>query len=468
MQRGFFRERLMTEDTIAAIATPRGEGGISIIRVSGKDAFSSVNMIFKGRRRPGHNPKDRVFHGHILDGEEPIDDVLVTTFHSPASYTGEDVVEISCHGSPFITQRILELLTFNNVRPARPGEFTERAYLNGRMDLVQAEAVADLIQAKTEASRRVAIYQLEGNLSDQVQTMRKSLIETVSLLELELDFGEEDLTFTSKQEVAKMLDGMVKTMQSLIASFDRGRICRDGIRMAIVGRPNVGKSSILNVLLEKERAIVTEVAGTTRDTIEDILDIEGVLFRIIDTAGIRQSTDPIEQEGVRRALSAMEQAELVLLVLDGSDALMPEDEELIRQIKGFDKTTLVVINKTDLKTMLDPSLIRKRTGTGTVLNISCKTGKGVPDLVRCLQDVVLQGGFPHEGDVLLTRVRHRDAFQKTVVAISQAIESLKTNMSQEFVALDLRSALNTLGEIVGETTADDILNHIFSEFCIGK
>lgn len=458
----------MKEETIAAIATPHGEGGISVLRVSGEDAFEIVNAAFQGRRKIRHTETMRVYHGYLVDGEEPVDEVLATTFRAPHSYTGENVVEISCHGSPFIAQRILDVLIQKGARPSKPGEFTERAYLNGRMDLVQAEAVADLIQARTESSRRVAMYQLEGRLSQRVEAMRQALINAVSLMELELDFGEEDVCFTSRKELKSILEDMAVSMKALIASYDRGRVCREGVRMVIVGKPNVGKSSILNALLEKERAIVTEVPGTTRDTVEDVLDIEGVLFKIIDTAGIRSSQDPIEKEGIRRSLDALEQADLVLLVLDGSTALEDEDQQIIRKIAEKDKRVVVVLNKSDLERRLEQTGFADKINVEAALTISAKKGKGIDELIDKLKHLVLGGGLPNEGDVLLTRERHRSRFQQTVAAIEEAQSSLDQDMSQEFVTMDLRKALHLLGEIVGETTADDILNNIFSRFCIGK
>ena len=454
--------------TIVALSTPQGEAGIAVIRLSGPDSLSIVNGVFQGKENINDMKSHHAAHGWIVEGSEPQDEVIVTLFRSPNSYTGEDVVEVSCHGGPYVSQRIVELFLTQGAKPALPGEFSQRAVLNGKMDLAQAEAVADMIQAKTEASRRVAAYQLEGGLSKRIRAMQEQLLQACSLIELELDFPEEDVEFASRKEMKAMFTEMISDMDTLLGSFNRGRVCREGIRMVIVGRPNVGKSSILNSLLERERAIVTEIPGTTRDTIEDVLDIEGILFVVTDTAGLRETEDRIEQEGVRRAEEALDRAGLVLLVLDGSEPLQQEDEKLMQRIQDTKRPTLVVVNKTDLKQKMNDEKVNAWFSGKNVLHVSALKQNGIRELIDMLKDSVLSEGFPHEGDIVITRVRHRDCLFRAVESLRKAETSLIQSMSQEFIALDLREGLNTLGEIIGETTTEDVLNRIFSEFCIGK
>lgn len=456
------------DDTIVAISTPPGEGGIAVIRLSGSEAISITESIFRGRMDISKSESHKAHHGWIVEGSEPIDEVVLTLFRTPRSLTGEDVVEISCHGGLFVSRRILELLVAEGARPARPGEFTQRGFLHGKMDLSQAEAVVDLIRARTEASRRVAAYQLEGQLSKRLEEIRDHLMRVCSLLEIELDFCEEDVEFASRKELMELLRSTREEMKVLLASFDRGKVCREGIRMVIVGRPNVGKSSILNSLVERERAIVTEIPGTTRDTVEDVLDIEGLLFIITDTAGIREVRDPVESEGVRRTERALAESDLVLLVFDGSESLKQEDEILIQQVKNLEKRVVAVINKVDLAEKIDIRKLKRRMAGIKFLRVSALKRKGIQDIIQALEKTVLSGELPQEGEVVLTRVRHRDSITRAYERIGQAENSLRSGMSQEFIALDLRGALDALGEITGQTTTDDILGQIFSEFCIGK
>ncbi|NQT26647.1 tRNA uridine-5-carboxymethylaminomethyl(34) synthesis GTPase MnmE [candidate division KSB1 bacterium] len=454
-------------NTIAAVSTPRGKGGIAVIRISGEDAAPILRKIFTPAIKG--TPKPRcALHGWIIDGAEPVDEVIALYFQSPKSYPGEDVVEISCHGGLFITERILELIVRNGARIANPGEFSERAYLNRRMDLAQAEAVADLIQAETEAARRAAAYQLEGRLSERIRVIRQELIRLGALLELELDFSDEDVEFASRDEMGDLFHSAQKDLKSLLDSFNRGRVCREGIRMAIIGPPNVGKSSLLNALVEKERAIVTDIPGTTRDVIEERLDIEGVLFTIMDTAGLRETMDPIEKEGVQRAEKSAQDADLVLWVLDGSEPLSNEEKRMINRLEEPTVKKIVVLNKMDLGIQVKQVIIQKLLPGSQILRLSVTTEEGMVELIETLKKMALSGALPHEGEVLLTRERHRDGIQRTMTHLQEACQSIEKGMSQEFIALDIRGAMDALGEIIGETTAEDILNKIFSDFCIGK
>jgi tRNA modification GTPase len=454
-------------DTIAAVATPRGIGGISVIRISGADAYQTVRSIFRSLsfdRVKSHT----IYHGWIVDHDEPIDEVLVSYFQAPNSYTGEPVVEISTHGSPFLCRRIMNMLLKTGCRIAKPGEFTQRAFLNGKMDLSQAEAVADLIQAQTEASRRVAVYQLEGRLSDRIEQMRSLLIENCGLLELELDFAEEDVELTSKSELASRLDTMKNAITNLLSSFQQGRIWREGIRTVILGEPNVGKSSLLNCLLEKERAIVSEIPGTTRDTLEELIDIEGILFIITDTAGVRKSRHPVEQEGMNRTFKALDQADLILWVVDATQPWNARKNLLWKEIASRNIPCIGVINKCDLEPNFDHRPLTACLPDLQVIPVSAHTEKGIDRLIQALLSAALTERLPQEGDVLITRLRHAQALEQTLYHLENAGRSLADNMSQEFIAMDLHGALDALGRITGQTTTEDILNQLFSKFCIGK
>ncbi|MBN1781785.1 tRNA uridine-5-carboxymethylaminomethyl(34) synthesis GTPase MnmE [bacterium] len=459
---------LSQNDTIAAVATPPGQGGIAVIRISGPHARACIQSVFFPSTAEKKPATHRAEHGWIRDNGEPIDEVLVTWFQAPSSYTGEDVVEISCHGGTYVAGRILDLIIRQGTRPARPGEFTERAFLNGKMDLSQAEAVADLIHARTEAARVVAAYQLEGRLSDEIARMRELLTETCGLLELELDFCEEDVKFSSRDEMDRRLQTLQSRLESLLGSFARGRICREGIRLVIIGRPNVGKSSLLNRLIEKERAIVTDVPGTTRDTLEEMLDVEGVLFIVTDTAGVRETREPVEMEGVRRTRQAMDSADMILWVLDNHESWHPEDAVLMQKLQELKVPGFCVINKCDLKTRLQAEPAGQHLPEWPVLSVSARTGAGLDRLIQALKNRALSGDLPGEGELLITKARHADAIRSCLNHLDNARKTAEQGLSQEFIALDLRGALDALGRITGQVTSDDILNRIFSDFCIGK
>jgi tRNA modification GTPase len=460
------------DDTITAVSTPVGEGGMAVIRISGSESISIADRIFKGPKPLALSESHRVFHGWIVEDTEPIDEVVVAIFKNPKSYTGEDLVEISCHGGIFLSRRILELTVKKGARPAQPGEFTKRAFLNGKLDLSQAEAVADLIQAKTENSRKVAIYQLQGNLSKRIFKLKEKMVQLCSKLELELDFCEEDIEFISREELRAQLYSIKSEIDEFIHSFDRGRLCREGLRAVIVGKPNVGKSSVLNALLEKERAIVAESPGTTRDTVEDVLDLDGLLLTLTDTAGIRITSDPIENEGVRRAEKAIEIADMILLIVDGSQDLTSEDDRVIQSLNGMGKMVLCVINKIDLPQKIDYSSLSIKlkliSPKQKPVEISASKQINIEKLIQTILKSVLSDGIPRQEEILLTNTRHRDAFLGAKSKLAQAEESIKRGMSQEFIVVDIRGAMDDLEEISGKTTPDMILDKIFSEFCIGK
>lgn len=446
------------EDTIVALATPPGIGAISIIRISGPNSFSVIDEIFVGRKLIKNSASHTIHYGKIFEKGKSVDDVLVSVFHSPNSYTGEDSIEISSHGSPLIVQKIISLIIENNVRLAEPGEFTKRAFLNGRLDLAQAEAVADVINSNTEASLRGARNQLDGFLSKKVDELRQLMINTSSLIELELDFAEEDLEFMSLKEILSNIDEIELEIEKLLASYSFGRIIKDGVNVALVGKPNVGKSSLLNYLLKEARAIVSEVPGTTRDIIREELNIDGILFRLFDTAGIRESIDVIEIEGVNRSREAVQNADIILFLNDATVGFNKDLFDELTQITEEERI-LTVVNKIDVMENKDPRF---------VVGISAKTGRGILDLFEKLKEKAIGTNYYSEKSAVVSNLRHYDSLKKAKEYLENAKRSLKEKLTGEFISIDLRNAENSLGEIIGKVTSDDILNNIFSKFCIGK
>ncbi len=453
-------------DTICAVSTPPGAGGIGIIRISGKNAIMIVSKIFKP-----HKDKQLVsaathtlHYGHVVDpvSNETVDETLVSIMRAPATYTREDVVEINCHGGMMPLRRTVALLITAGARQAVPGEFTKRAFLNNRIDLAQAEAVMDIIASKTDLSLRAAQEQLCGGLSAEISALRDQLLSLIASVEAGIDFPEEELGTGSERTLADDVSLVIAGVDRLLASCAFGRILRDGFATAIVGRPNVGKSSLLNALLKQDRAIVSEVPGTTRDVLEEYLNIAGVPLRIVDTAGIRHSHDVVEKEGVRRSLAAIGSADIVLVVLDGSQPLTPEDHRvLLDEVKG--KNTIAVINKSDL-----PSKIDHLDHPTAQVSISCRTGSGLDSLRAAISDIVRQGTVGSREHAWAVNQRHQTALEQTKASLLKAHEAAMSGLSQEFIAMDLRGALDSLGLIIGATYTADILERIFNDFCIGK
>lgn len=447
------------QEAICALATPSGVGAIAVIRVSGDATFSIVNQIFRGKdltKVASHT----VHFGTIREGNAIIDEVLVAVFKTPTSFTKEDTIEISCHGSDYIIRQILKLLVKNGARLARPGEFTQRAFLNGQFDLVQAEAVADLIAADSAASHRTALNQLRGGFSQKLATLREELIHFASMVELELDFGEEDVEFADRDDLKALIHSLQRTISPLIDSFDYGNALKEGVPVAIIGAPNVGKSTLLNALLNEEKAIVTAIAGTTRDVIEDVLYIDGMKFRIIDTAGIRETEDVVESIGIERSKRAMNQADIVVMLFD-SEETHSEVEDLAATLEGK-KKVIWVKNKVDLTSSRgEPS----HGGAGEV-KISAKTGEGIEDLKKAL--VAANYSANAASDTVITNLRHYEHLVKTQQALSDVLDGLETGITGDFLAQDIRLALHHLGEITGQIVNDDLLANIFSKFCIGK
>lgn len=447
------------EDTITAIATPIGVGAISVIRISGIESISSVNSIFKGKKDLHKVTTHTIHYGKIISKDgDVIDDVLVSVFKSPNSYTGEESVEISTHGSQLICNKILERLVQQNVRLADPGEFTKRAFLNGRIDLSQAEAVIDVINSRTNASLKGARNQLDGVLSKKIDSLRQMLLNSSSLIELELDFAEEDLDFISYEKVKEEIRKIIEELKKLIDSYKIGKVLREGVNVVLVGKPNVGKSSLLNYLVKESRAIVSHIPGTTRDIIKEEISIDGILFNIYDTAGIRITEDEVEQEGVLRSRKAVEEADIVVLISEVSTDF-PEDL-LVELMHLTDKEKILMINnKSDIKSDKPEN---------EILSISAKTGDGIKEFIKVLKEITFGTEHYSEKNAVVTNLRHKTALVKSSDHLEKAIHSIDSKLSGEFIAVDLRNAESALGEIIGKVTTDDILNNIFSQFCIGK
>lgn len=456
-------------NTVCAIATPPGNGAIAMIRLSGRDAIAIVDKIFKGKKTLSKKESQSLSFGRIYAGDKLIDEVLVGVFRSPQSYTGENMVEISCHASSYIQQCIVELLLEAGAVLASPGEFTQRAYLNGKMDLSQAEAVADVIGAHSAASHKIAMQQMRGGYSELLKVLRADLLNFASLLELELDFSEEDVEFANRIELGRLAENLHTSIKKLADSFRLGNVLKKGVPIAIVGKPNVGKSTLLNVILGENKAIVSEVAGTTRDVIEDTVTIKGVEYRFIDTAGIRKTKDVVESIGIERTWQKIDLAEIVLLVVDATDS--KEDniavlEELKNHIKGSHKMLLLLINKID-KGFEEEDNYSRLIGKEQIIPIAAKTKRNIDILENKLHDHYLSMQ-QYTSSVIVSNIRHYDLLRKAEDATARILVGLESGVSADFIAQDLREALNHLGSITGEISTDDILGSIFHNFCIGK
>jgi tRNA modification GTPase len=456
------KDILYQSDPIAAIATPVGEGGIAVIRVSGKDAIAKVGTIFRGKNL-AEVDSHTVHFGHITKDGRKIDEVLATVFRSPKSYTGEDTIEISCHGGVLVSQAVLETVLSVGIRAAEPGEFTQRAFLNGKMELSQAEAVADLIHARSRKAVEAAQQQLDGALGKHIDVFRQQIIDATALVELELDFIEEDVEFASKDQLRKLLLELNTEIEKLLATYETGRLVKHGIKTVFVGKPNAGKSTLLNALMGKERAIVSDIAGTTRDVIDADWSLDGLLFTLTDTAGLRDTEDLIEAEGVRRSHKAMDEADLIIYLKDLSDKITDAEKHRIVDLrqKYMHKSILSVGNKLDLNMNGDVS------GLFDLL-ISAKNLDGIDELKVRMKQAVLQNLEIDTSGLLVTSSRHRDALQKTYQHLKDAMNALEAGTTGDFVSIDLRAALHELGTITGNITTEDLLDSIFSRFCIGK
>ncbi|WP_160068406.1 tRNA uridine-5-carboxymethylaminomethyl(34) synthesis GTPase MnmE [Sphingobacterium bovisgrunnientis] len=452
-----------TQDTIVALATsPGSQGAIAVIRVSGAEAIALVNTVFKGKdliKQASHT----IHFGTIREREEIIDEVLVSLFVGPNSYTKENSVEISTHNSKYIIERVINLLIRKGARAAKPGEFTLRAFLNGGLDLSQAEAVADLIASNSAASHQVAMQQMRGGFSDQLKKLREDLVHFASLIELELDFAEEDVEFANRDQLKNLIQKIYSVINKLISSFEQGNVLKNGVPVVIAGKPNVGKSTLLNALLNEERAIVSDIAGTTRDTIEDEININGITFRFIDTAGIRDTEDVIEAKGVERTREKMKQARLIIYLFDPTQDKIEAVQEQIKEVDGLQIPFVTIINKADLLTDTQ----RQDYEVLTPLYISAKEQLGIDELKDELLDQVNLSNI-NTDDVMVTNIRHVEALQNTQTALEKVLYGIDNPITSDFLAMDIRQALHHLGEITGSVTTDDLLENIFSKFCIGK
>ena len=462
---------MINEDTIIALATASGAGAIAVLRVSGPKAISVSNTLFKSIHDKNllNQPTHTIHLGHIVDGDRVLDEVLVSIYKNPQSYTGEDVVEISCHGSSYIQQEILQLFIRNGCRSANPGEFTLRAFLNGKMDLSQAEAVADLIASDSAAAHQIAMQQMRGGFSSEIKKLREELLNFASLIELELDFSEEDVEFADRRQFEDLLLRIVKVLKYLVDSFSTGNVIKNGVPISIIGAPNVGKSTLLNALLNEDKAIVSNIAGTTRDAIEDELIIEGVKFRFIDTAGIRQTDDTVESIGIKKTFAKMAESQVIIQLIDASLISKANAADILASLEETkaqypEKETLVVLNKMDLA---DKALLSKVFSELEPLHMSAKTGTGVELLKTKLLDMVHMGKLQNN-DTIITNARHYDALRLALENIQKVQVGMQTGLSGDLLAIDIREALYHFGRITGEISTDDLLGNIFANFCIGK
>lgn len=466
---------MIYNDTIVALATPSGAGAIAVIRISGSEAIHIANSVFQSvKRKDLTNQKSHTLHlGHIIDGNKTLDEVLVSIFKGTNSYTGENTIEISCHGSTYIQQQIIQLLLRKGCRMANAGEFTLRAFLNGKLDLSQAEAVADLISSDNEAAHQIAMNQMRGGFSNEIAKLREELLNFASLIELELDFAEEDVEFADRTQFTELLIRIEFVLKRLIDSFSVGNVIKNGIPVAIVGEPNVGKSTLLNALLNEERAIVSDIAGTTRDTIEDELVIDGIAFRFIDTAGIRETKDVVESIGIKKTFEKIDQAQVVLYLFESLKFKVSGSEYIaeIEKVKNKYplKPILVIVNKIDLLSENEISNINKQLETLNLklLKISAKNNIGIEELKAQLLSFVNTGAL-RNNETIITNTRHYDSLHKALEEIQKVKFGLQNNLSSDLIAIDIKEALYQFGTITGQVTNDELLGNIFANFCIGK
>ncbi|BBM55922.1 tRNA modification GTPase TrmE [Leptotrichia wadei] len=455
----------MLFDTIAAISTPKGEGGIAIIRISGDKSFEILDKIFVKKNPNADLGFYKLNYGFIKDGEKTVDEVMAVRLKAPKSYTCEDIVEINCHGGTLVSEKVLELVLRNGARHAESGEFTKRAFMNGRIDLSQAEAVMDIIQGKTEKSVSLSLDQLRGDLRDKVNQFKKALLDITAHVNVVLDYPEEGIDDPLPAELRNNLEKVYEEANRLIDSYDTGKKIKEGIKTVIVGKPNVGKSTLLNALLHEERAIVTHVAGTTRDVIEEIINIKGVPLVLVDTAGIRKTDDIVENIGVEKSKQFIGKADLVLLVLDASKGLENEDIEVINQIKENKKKVIVLLNKIDLNKKIN----LEGHNLENIVEISAKDNIGIEDMQEKIYSYIVEEDVENSSEkLIITNIRHKTALEKTKDAIKNIFETIDMGLPMDLISVDLKEALDSLSEITGEISSEDILDHVFGNFCVGK
>ena len=455
----------MLFDTIAAISTPRGEGGIGIIRISGDKSFEILDKIFNTKNPNRDLGFYKFNYGFIHDNAKIVDEVMAVRMKAPKTYTCEDVVEINCHGGHLISEKVLELVLKNGARHAEQGEFTKRAFMNGRIDLSQAEAVMDIIQGKTEKSISLSLEQLRGDLRDKIGSFKKALLDVTAHVNVVLDYPEEGIDDPLPSNLRENLENVYAEADRLISSYDKGKKIKEGIKTVIAGKPNVGKSTLLNSLLKEERAIVTHIPGTTRDVIEEIINIKGIPLVLTDTAGIRKTEDIVENIGVEKSKKFIENADLVLLVLDASRELESEDREVIQEIQNNNKKTIVLLNKIDLERKIELDEF----GLENILEISAKDNIGIEDMEERIYSYIVEEKVEDSSEkLIITNIRHKTALEKTKDAIRNIFETIDAGMPMDLISVDLKEALDSLSEITGEISSEDILDHVFGNFCVGK
>ena len=455
-------------DTIAAISSAAGNSGIGIIRVSGDEAIEVVDKIFRPankNKKLANVESHTVHYGHIMDGDKTLDQVLVIVMKNPHSYTGEDTVEIDCHGGMLILKKVLDLVLKNGARTAEPGEFTKRAFLNGRIDLSQAEAVMDLINSKNDFALNSSIEQLKGGVSDAIKDIRKDIIYHIAFIESALDDPEHISLDGYDEEITKMLNENINKISKLVNSFDNGRIMKEGIKTVILGKPNAGKSSLLNLMLGEDRAIVTDIEGTTRDTLEENINFNGLSLKIIDTAGIRDTEDLVEQIGVNKAKEIAKEGDLIIYVVDGSRELDDNDREIIKLIN--DKQAVILVNKSDMDTVINIDELKKDSNRDVIL-FSAKNGEGMDQLEEEIRNMFYSGKVTYNDQVYITNARHKEALENALESLKQVKNSVDAGMPEDFYSIDLMDAYTDLGLIIGESVEDDLVNEIFSKFCMVK
>lgn len=455
-------------DTIAAISSAAGNSGIGIIRVSGDEAIEVVDKIFRPankNKKLANVESHTVHYGHIMDGDKTLDQVLVIVMKNPHSYTGEDTVEIDCHGGMLILKKVLDLVLKNGARTAEPGEFTKRAFLNGRIDLSQAEAVMDLINSKNDFALNSSIEQLKGGVSDAIKDIRKDIIYHIAFIESALDDPEHISLDGYDEEITEMLNENINKISKLVNSFDNGRIMKEGIKTVILGKPNAGKSSLLNLMLGEDRAIVTDIEGTTRDTLEENINFNGLSLKIIDTAGIRDTEDLVERIGVNKAKEIAKEGDLIIYVVDGSRELDDNDREIIKLIN--DKHAIILVNKSDMDTVINIDELKKDSNRDVIL-FSAKNGEGMDQLEEEIRNMFYSGKVTYNDQVYITNARHKEALENALESLKQVKNSVDAGMPEDFYSIDLMDAYTDLGLIIGESVEDDLVNEIFSKFCMGK
>lgn len=456
----------MKRETIAAISTGMTNAGIGIVRISGEDAFSAVDKIFRGKEKISECKSHTIHYGYIEDGDTTVDQVLVMVMKGPRTFTGEDTVEINCHGGTYVVTKVLDAVLRQGVRPAQPGEFTKRAFLNGKMDLSQAEAVGDLISSSNDYALKNSVNQLKGNIRNKINKIRNEIIYNTAFIESALDDPEHYNFEGFDAKLRKNAEEIIEEINKLINSYRNGKVFKEGIKTVIVGKPNAGKSSLLNVLAGHERAIVTEIEGTTRDVIEEQIHLQGITLNVVDTAGIRQTDDKVEKIGVDKAVDSVKDADLIIYVADSSRNLDENDEKILDMI--YDKKKIILLNKSDLETVVTREMIEEKAGDTPVIEVSAAEEKGIGELGDLIKDMFLKGDISFNEEIYITSARQKDALCLAAESMKKVIESIDNGMPEDFYSIDLMDAYEALGSITGEEVGEDLINEIFSRFCMGK